>query len=310
MTSVTFQFLIEFPFSIPEGEYPGVGFVLYSPGGAYDTTTATFVSLPSGSSAREWEDYLQGPLEMMPGAATAKVSITADILRVELTPADGYKITGLTFHMGDNLLTGSFLTFDRGADLNPDLTFETGDAVDITLPAVNLREPETWLQSQIRLANTELGDEDYPLYQQAAADRDTALSIAYSEDGGKSHLQEVITSGSGTGRLDAGDLAIGGGIELPAGEDNLHRSSYNLYFDADGGSFSLRFDDAVTDALPITATAAQLTGALLGLDGITSAEVSGGDGDFTIAITANEPHALAWSDLHLDGDGGLDYLMA
>ena len=124
------------------------------------------------------------------------------------------------------------------------------------------------------------------------------------------NLLKLITSGGATGRLDAGDLSIGGGVNLPASDDSLHRSSYHLYYHAEGGSYFLRFDDAITTDLPVSATAAQVDAALEGLDGVTSAEVSGEPGNFTIALTADEPHVLQWGDLHLDGNGQLDYLMA
>ena len=123
------------------------------------------------------------------------------------------------------------------------------------------------------------------------------------------NLLKLITSGA-SGRLDAGDLSIGGGLDLPASDDGLHRSNYHLYYRADSGSYFLRFDDAVTADLPVSATAAQVDAALEGLDGVTSAEVSGEPGNFTIALTADEPHVLQWGDLRLDGDGSLDYLMA
>ena len=140
-----------------------------------------------------------------------------------------------------------------------------------------------------------------------------ALTNVDADDGAgvpswRSHLQEVVTSGGLTGRLDAGDLSIGGGVDLPTSDDGLHRSSYHLYYRADGGSYFLRFDDAITADLPVGATAAQVAAALEGLDGVTSAEVTGEPGDFTIALTADEPHVLQWGDLRLDGDGQLDYL--
>ena len=78
----------------------------------------------------------------------------------------------------------------------------------------------------------------------------------------------------------------------------------------DGGSYFLRFDDAVTADLPVGATAAQVDAALEGLDGVTSAEVTGEPGNFIIALTADEPHVLQWGDLRLDGDSSLDYLIA
>ncbi len=65
-----------------------------------------------------------------------------------------------------------------------------------------------------------------------------------------------VGEGGASGRLDAGDLSIGGGVDLPASDDSLHRSSYHLYYQADGGSYFLRFDDAITADLPISATAA------------------------------------------------------
>ena len=129
-------------------------------------------------------------------------------------------------------------------------------------------------------------------------------------DGWRPVLQKVITSEAQSGRLDAGDLDIGGGAQQKASDDGAHRSSYHLYYDAEGGSYYLRFDDARTADLPISATAAQVDAALEGLAGVTSAEVTGEPGDLTIALTADEPHILQWSDLNLNGDGGLDYLMA
>ena len=142
---------------------------------------------------------------------------------------------------------------------------------------------------------------------------DGALTNVDAGDGAgvpswRSYLQEVVTSGGLTGRLDAGDLSIGGGVDLPASDDGLHRSNYHLYYHADGGSYFLRFDDAITADLPVSATAAQVAAALEGLDGVTSAEVTGEPGNFTIALTADEPHVLQWGDLRLDGDGQLDYL--
>ena len=124
------------------------------------------------------------------------------------------------------------------------------------------------------------------------------------------NLLKIITGGGATRRLDAGDLSIGGGLDLPAADDGLHRSNYHLYYRAEGGSYFLRFDDAITADLPISATAAQVDAALEGLDGVTSAEVTGEPGNFTIALTADEPHVLQWGDLRLAGDGSLDYLIA
>lgn len=137
---------------------------------------------------------------------------------------------------------------------------------------------------------------------------DLANTTTLPNDGGRSRLQELITNGGSTGRLDAGDLSISGGVNLPASDDGAHRSSYHLYYDADGGSYFLRFDDDRTADLPISADAPQVDAALEGLNGISSAEVTGEPGDFTITLIADEPHVLQWSDVNLGGDGGLDYL--
>ena len=168
-----------------------------------------------------------------------------------------------------------------------DFTFVGDDGV-LTKPNVDAGDdPEEdggTLQQHIDLANTPPGD------------------------GGRSRLQELITNGDLTGRLDVGDLSISGGVNLPASDDGAHRSSYHLYYDADDGSYFLRFDDDRTADLSISATAAQVDAALEGLNGITSAEVAGEPGDFTIALIADEPHVLQWGDANLGGDGGLDYL--
>ena len=148
---------------------------------------------------------------------------------------------------------------------------------------------ESILQQQLDLANT-------PIFADDGSVRPVGL--------------KVLTSEAQSGRLAAGDLDIGGGAQQKASDDGAHRSSYHLYYDAEGGSYYLRFDDARTADLPISATAAQVDAALEGLAGVTSAEVTGEPGDLTIALTAEEPHILQWSDLNLDGDGGLDYLIA
>ena len=177
---------------------------------------------------------------------------------------------------------GALTNVDAGDD--PDkLTPPGGDGADPPPPAVTGSGGA--LQQHIALANTP------------------------PDDGGRSRLQELVTSGDATGRLDAGALSISGGVNLPASDDGAHRSSYHLYYDADGGSYFLRFDDDRTADLPISATAAQVDAALEGLNGISSAEVTGEPGDFTIALIADEPHVLQWSDVNLGGDGGLDYLM-
>ena len=155
------------------------------------------------------------------------------------------------------------------------------------------------------------GDADPPDTEQEKSILQRLIDQANTppDDGGRSRLQELVTNGDAAGRLDAGDLSISGGVNLPASDDGAHRSSYHLYYDADGGSYFLRFDDDRTADLSISADAPQVDAALEGLNGITSAEVTGEPGDFTITLIADEPHVLQWGDLNLGGDGGLDYLM-
>ena len=152
-------------------------------------------------------------------------------------------------------------------------------------------------------------DQPDPEQEKSILQRHIDLANTPPDDGGRSRLQELVTNGDLTGRMDAGDLSIGGGVDLPASDDGAHRSNYHLYYDADDGSYFLRFDDDRTADLSISATAAQVDAALEGLNGITSAEVTGEPGDFTIALIADEPHVLQWGDANLGGDGGLDYLM-
>lgn len=98
-------------------------------------------------------------------------------------------------------------------------------------------------------------------------------------------------------------------VELANG---IYRKSYELLIDGETDAFFFQFDDARTDALPVSITAAKLRAEIEGLDGVESAEVDGEPGDFTIAITATEGHTL---DLADDGIGGryggqLDYFIA
>ena len=163
------------------------------------------------------------------------------------------------------------------------------------------------------LTNVDAGDDPEkstpPEGEGGALQRLIDLANTPPGDGGRSRLQEFITNGDLTGRMDVGDLSISGGVNLPASDDGAHRSSYHLYYDADDGSYFLRFDDDRTAELSISATAPQVDAALEGLNGITSAEVTGEPGDFTIALIADESHVLQWGDANLGGDGGLDYLM-
>ena len=224
------------------------------------------------------ETLVETHLTTLPIIATAEVTITGNNWRIEVTEDySGY--------------------WYRGVHRNSDLRWVAELPLSLSITVVHdhtvaVRE----LQGSVLAAPP------------ADDGNGGALTNVDAGDDGRSHLQEVITSGGLTGRLDAGDLSIGGGVDLPASDDGLHRSNYHLYYHAEGGSYFLRFDDAITADLPVSATAAQVAAALEGLDGVTSAEVSGEPGNFTIALTADEPHVLQWGDLRLDGDGQLDYL--
>ena len=252
-----------------------------------------------------------------------------------------------TFHRGDSLGSGDVITDFTVAGANRDAlafgTFNIDHARDLESQGLTLSGlmdadgdgatddrkitlPDGGTITLLNLGNEALAIDDFTFVVWVAGDGDVPTFIDPEPEGNggaltnvdagddagvpswRSHLQEVVTSGGLTGRLDAGDLSIGGGVDLPAADDGLHRSNYHLYYRADGGSYFLRFDDAVTADLPISATAAQVAAALEGLDGVTSAEVTGEPGNFTIALTADEPHVLQWGDLRLDGDGQLDYL--
>ena len=261
------------------------------------------------------------------------IDLTSDL------ESQGLTLSGLVAVVGDGKKNDRKITLPDGgviylADLGPaelaieDFTF-VGDGGVLTKPNVDAgddpeeEQPDTESEDQPdtesegddgALTNVDTGDDPDKLTPPGgdggALQRHIDLANTPPSDGGRSRLQELITNGGATGRLDAGDLSISGGVDLPGSDDGAHRSSYNLYYDADGGSYFLRFDDARTADLPISATAAQVDAALEGLNGISSAEVTGEPGDFTIALIADEPHVLQWSDVNLGGDGGLDYLGA
>ena len=229
----------------------------------------------NGNLLSDAASIVEGKLNALPGVSGASVTIGDETWRVEVTDSSG--AIDLLWVIGTGIRSGSA----------PLLAFASHDPV----------EPD----------DADAGDETPP-----EGDGGALTNVDAGDGAGvpswRSHLQEVVTSGGLTGRLDAGNLSIGGGVDLPASDDGLHRSNYHLYYHADGGTYFLRFDDAITADLPISATAAQVAAALEGLDGVTSAEVTGEPGNFTIALTADEPHVLQWGDLHLDGDGQLDYL--
>ena len=152
-------------------------------------------------------------------------------------------------------------------------------------------DPEvTQMQRLIALANTPLSASETP------EDRLTELAntpVSLSED---SHFTD-------TGAVRDID---------PVGDSDSFLSRYWFQLNdptETGGTFFLRFDDARTSDLPASITAASLDAAIEGLDGITSAEVSGTAGDWNITILASENHVLGLADLSLTDEGGL-YLLS
>ena len=266
------------------------------------------------------EEEIETGLERMRRVLDAEVTDNGDSWRIDLTLTaqweawvlydDGrwhiYKVATESEPEGDNAAPpppaddgdgGALTNVDAGDE--PDrLTPPEGDGAAPPANDGDGGDPE---QQEV--------DQPDPEQEKSILQRLIDLANTPPDDGGRSRLQELVTNGDLTGRMDAGDLSIGGGVDLPASDDGAHRSSYHLYYDADDGSYFLRFDDDRTADLSISATAAQVDAALEGLNGITSAEVTGEPGDFTIALIADEPHVLQWGDANLGGDGGLDYLM-
>ena len=153
-------------------------------------------------------------------------------------------------------------------------------------------QPETWLEQQLRLANT-------------------PVESGGANDGGRARRQVELNEGE-LGHVDAGELD---GLTLPEDAGGAHSGRYGLYWNpGDGGRFQLRFDDDATGALTPAATAAAIDAALEALNGITVAEVTGEPGDWTLTITADEGHILQAVDVvegvFFDGDLQLDYLGA
>ena len=153
-------------------------------------------------------------------------------------------------------------------------------------------QPETWLEQQLRLANT-------------------PVESGGANDGGRARRQTELNEGE-LANVDAGELD---GLTLPENAGGAHSGRYSLYWNpGDGGRFQLRFDDDATDALTPTSTAAVIDAALEALNGITAAEVTGEPGDWTLTITADEGHILQAVDVvegvFFDGDLQLDYMGA
>ena len=149
-------------------------------------------------------------------------------------------------------------------------------------------QPETWLEQQLRLANT-------------------PVESGGANDGGRARRQVELNEGELV-NVDAGELD---GLTLPEDAGGAHSGRYGLYWNpGDGGRFQLRFDDETTGALTPAATAAAIYVALKALDGITEAEVTGEPGDWTLTITADAGHPLQAIDSAFDGDLQLDYMGA
>ena len=153
-------------------------------------------------------------------------------------------------------------------------------------------QPETWLEQQLRLANT-------------------PVESGGANDGGRARRQVELNEGELV-NVDAGELD---GLTLPENAGGAYSGRYGLYWNpGDGGRFQLRFDDETTGALTPAATAAAIDAALEALDSITAAEVTGAPGDWTLTITANEGHLLQAVDVvegvFFDGDLQLDYMGA
>ena len=149
-------------------------------------------------------------------------------------------------------------------------------------------QPETWLEQQLRLANT-------------------PVESGGANDGGRARRQVELNEGE-LGHVDAGELD---GLTLPEDAGGAYSGRYSLYWNpGDSGRFQLRFDDDATDALTPTSTAAVIDAALEALDSITEAEVTGAPGDWTLTITADEGHLLQAIDMVFDGDLQLDYMGA
>ena len=145
------------------------------------------------------------------------------------------------------------------------------------------------------------------LFEQHLRLANTPVESGGANDGGRARRQVELNEGE-TGRVDAGDLD---GLTLPEDEGGAYSGRYELYWNpGDSGSYQLRFDDATTGNLTPSSTAAAIDAALGALDGITSAEVTGDPGDWTLTITATEGHLLQPIDVAFDGDLQLDYLGA
>ena len=189
---------------------------------------------------------------------------------------------------------GALTNVDRESEGQPDPESEEdgGALTNVDAGDEEDAQPETWLEQQLRLANT-------------------PVESGGANDGGRARRQVELNEGELV-NVDAGELD---GLTLPENAGGAYSGRYGLYWNpGDGGRFQLRFDDDTTGALTPAATAAAIDAALEALDSITAAEVTGAPGDWTLTITANEGHLLQAVDVvegvFFDGDLQLDYMGA
>ena len=89
--------------------------------------------------------------------------------------------------------------------------------------------------------------------------------------------------------FDAGDP----GLSIRPNNEQEYKSNYRLTWpENEGGTYRFDFAGDLTAPLPLSATESQLEAALLGLDGITSADVEGQLRAWEIEITATESETL------------------
>ena len=92
------------------------------------------------------------------------------------------------------------------------------------------------------------------------------------------------------------------GLSIRPNNEQEYKSNYRLTWpENEGGTYRFDFAGDLTAPLPLSATEAQLEAALLGLDGITSADVEGVQlRVWDIEIIATENQILALVDDGLD----------
>ena len=235
------------------------------------------------------ELYLLNPDER---ATEALVTAIANELR---SRHDAYELAA---YSDADLLTLLNNLQDRPGAFMPELPA----ALDSALAAIQAEDSDetqpaprevTAIQLLISLANTPLSGSETP--------EDRLRELA--------NTPFVVTEDTLLTLTDTGDPRAPDIESIRDDDTFLSRYQLDLNDPTDtGGTFYLRFDDARTDDLPASIGAASLDAAIEGLDGITSAEVSGTPGDWSITILASENHPLDFADGLLTDDGGL-YLL-